>query len=101
MTTNEMNNQNYAPTKIGVLFCGGCNPIYDREFLYRQLKQHYEASTIFEFYSESDEYDLLHIINGCSSECLINHQHPASVVCLDSGDVKKAIRKIDNMLALL
>jgi hypothetical protein len=101
MTTNEMNNQYDDLKKIGVLFCGGCNPVYDRELLYRQLKQHYEASVIFEFYSESDEYDLLLIINGCSSECLINQVHPASIVCLDSGDVKKAIRKIDNMLISL
>ncbi len=96
-----MNNQSYVSKKIGVLFCGGCNPVYNRELLYRQLKQYYETSIHFEFYNESDEYDLLLIINGCSSECLINQQHPASTVCLDSGDVKKAIRKIDNMLTLL
>jgi hypothetical protein len=101
MTSNEMNNKNYTPKKIGVLFCGGCNPIYDRELLYRQLKQYYEASVILEFYCESEEYDLLLIINGCSSECLINQHYAASIVCLDSGDVKKAIRKIDNTLALL
>jgi hypothetical protein len=92
-----MNNQNYASKKIGVLFCGGCNPAYNRELLYRQLKQHYEPSFNFEFFNESDEYDLLLIINGCSSECLINQEHPFPVVCLDSGDIKIAEQKIDNM----
>ena len=98
MTTSEMNNQNYACKKIGVLFCGGCNPTYNRELFYRQLKQHYETSIIFEFFKEAGEYDLLLIINGCSSECLINQGHPAPVVCLDSNDLKIATQKIDNIL---
>ena len=93
-----MNNQNDTTKRIGVLFCGGCNPVYDRERLYRQLKQHYGSSIIFEFYRESDEYDLLLIINGCSSECLINEEYQFPFVCLDSGDVKRAAQKIDNVL---
>lgn len=98
MTTNGMNNRNFAPLKIGVLFCGGCNPVYNRELLYRQLKQHYEPSIIFEFYEETGKYDLLLIINGCSSECLINQEYPSPVACLDSGDAKVAIQKIDDIL---
>lgn len=93
-----MSNHNLASKKIGVLFCGGCNPAYNRELLYRQLKQHYELSFIFEFYNESDKYDLLLIINGCSSECLINQKHSSPFICLDSGNVKTAVQKIDNML---
>ena len=95
-----MNSQNFAYKKAGVLFCGGCNPTYNRELLYRQLKQYYEMSIIFEFYAEPDEYDLLLVINGCSSECLINQKHPSPVVCLDSGDVKAATQKIDNILTV-
>lgn len=93
-----MSNMILTAKKIGVLFCGGCNPTYNRESLYRQLKQHYEPSIIFEFYEEAGEYDLLLIINGCSSECLINQGHPSPVVCLDSSDLKIATEKIDNIL---
>lgn len=92
-----MNNQNFAFKKIGVLFCGGCNPTYNRALLYRQLKQYYETTIIFEFYMEPDEYDLLLVINGCSSECLISQKHSSPIVCLDSSDVKIATQKIEDM----
>lgn len=98
MTTNKTNHNNAEPRIIGVLFCGGCNPTYNRELLFRQLKQHYEPLIHFDFYRESETYELLLIINGCSSECLISQAYPVPFVCLDSKDVQIALQKIDNML---
>lgn len=90
-------NQNPAGKKAGVLFCGGCNPTYDRERLYRQLERYYETRFTYEFYEEAGEYDLLLIINGCSSECLITQPYQTPVICLDSGDINIAVQKIENL----
>ncbi len=93
-----MSKKTLTAKKIGVLFCGGCNPAYNRELLYQQLKQHYEPSIIFEFYTETEEYDLLLIINGCASECLICKNFQFPFICLNLNDVQTAVQKIDNML---
>lgn len=98
MMTTEMNHKKDQQKKIGVLFCGGCNPTYNRESLYWQLQRHYAASIRFEFYEEAGEYDLLLIINGCASECLINETYQSQFIHLDTGDAAIAVQKIDQVI---
>ena len=53
---------------IGVKFCGGCNPRYDRGEFYRNfLREHVEQH--IETASPDALYDLLLVICGCPSAC--------------------------------
>ncbi len=55
----------------GVKFCGGCNPKYDRKFLYESLKNEYKS---IEFQTvnnnlNSFEYDFIIVLCGCLVAC--------------------------------
>ena len=54
--------------KVGIKYCGGCNPRYDRAAYVRQLcEAHPEWE--WEYAAEDVPYDLLLVIGGCSSCC--------------------------------
>ncbi len=52
---------------VGIKFCGGCNPRYDRVRFFKIL----ERSTPHTYSHACEEviYDCLIIINGCTSAC--------------------------------
>jgi len=53
---------------IGLKYCGGCNPRYDRAAEIRQIKDHYPS--LFFIPAGSDmTYDAALIICGCPSAC--------------------------------
>ena len=53
---------------IGVKFCGGCNPNYDRGKLYRRILETYPDQH-FETADENKTHDLLLVICGCERVC--------------------------------
>ena len=53
---------------IGVKFCGGCNPNYDRGALYRMILEAYPDHS-FETVDENKKYELLLVICGCDRAC--------------------------------
>lgn len=53
---------------IGVKFCGGCNPMYDRGKLYNRIKEAYHDHT-FEIADDTKEYERLLVICGCERAC--------------------------------
>lgn len=55
--------------KVGVIFCGGCNPAYDRLEKYEELKKKYPLWE-FEYFNPDYQYDKVVIINGCKSVCM-------------------------------
>jgi len=56
-------------TRLGVKYCGGCNPRYDRAQALSKLKAVYEDECVFEHAAEGTDYDMLLVIGGCSSCC--------------------------------
>lgn len=54
--------------KIGIKYCGGCNPGYDRKKLVEKLKSDFKEAT-FENARENIFYDVVAVINGCSRAC--------------------------------
>ena len=61
---------------IGVKYCGGCNPKYDRGALFgRTLKNYPEHS--FEIADETKEYDVLLVICGCERACANTSRYKA------------------------
>lgn len=54
--------------KIGIKFCGGCNPFYDRGAVARKyIEDHPEYD--FEYIMGDDEYDFVVIVCGCMIMC--------------------------------
>ena len=53
---------------IGVKFCGGCNPMYDRGKLYDRIRSEY-AEHDFETADPAKEYESLLVICGCERAC--------------------------------
>lgn len=59
---------------IGVKFCGGCNPRYDRRAYYESMiKRH--PSHAFSIAEEGGFYDCLLVIGGCSSCCASHDEY--------------------------
>ena len=54
---------------IGVKFCGGCNPRYDRGKALNDIKERLKEKADFAIAEEGGEYDYLLVIGGCTSCC--------------------------------
>lgn len=55
--------------KIGVKFCGGCNPNYERAKIVKRIRMEFPQVAI-EPIQEGNTYDLILLISGCHAECL-------------------------------
>ena len=53
---------------IGVKFCGGCNPMYDRGKLFEKTKEAYPDHA-FEMADDTKKYEKLLVICGCERAC--------------------------------
>lgn len=53
---------------IGVKFCGGCNPRYDRGSIFNKLKVDLNYGNLM-LAEEGQEYDFLIILGGCTNCC--------------------------------
>jgi hypothetical protein len=59
--------------QIGVRFCGGCNPRYDRGAAYRRIAAEIQELAgdrlTLDYAAEDTDYDGLLIIGGCQACC--------------------------------
>ena len=76
--------------KIGVLFCGGCNCYYDREVFYKKIREELAELCEFAYYREGESYDLVMMVNGCQSECLIGHEYGSQKLLINNKNFEKA-----------
>ncbi|PRR78494.1 hypothetical protein CLLI_15780 [Clostridium liquoris] len=58
---------------IGIKYCGGCNPKYDRGNIVTKLISEFKDLTV-ELAKEGKTYDLIVVLCGCTS-CCANHQN--------------------------
>ena len=62
--------------KVGIRYCGGCNPRYDRGAMVKRIvSKHPEWDA--ENAREGVEYDLLMVVGGCSACCAAYQQFTA------------------------
>lgn len=54
--------------RIGLKYCGGCNPNYERSDIVKRAKADY-PDVIFEPHKAEAEYDVVLVICGCLEEC--------------------------------
>ncbi len=88
--------------KIETRFCGGCNCYFDRESLYEHLKKQLSGVCDFFLYSqEADERaDLVLLINGCQSECLLTEAYDTKVLLINNKNYENAVGLIKEYLKL-
>jgi len=60
---------------VGVKFCGGCNPRYDRGKALETIKKGLEENAEIVIAEEGVEYDFLLIIGGCTNCCASYSQY--------------------------
>lgn len=80
--------------RVGVKYCGGCNPEYRREVIEEMLKKHFEI-----FYS--DNVEILVLISGCKRACVadeIDHTGSVIVDCLvsEAEVVEKVVKLMES-----
>lgn len=54
--------------KIGVKYCGGCNPSFDRKKAVERVLGDFNNFNI-ETANDIEAYDILLVVNGCSRSC--------------------------------
>lgn len=76
--------------RIGVLFCGGCNCYYDREEFYGEIREKLSGICDFSLYSDEKEekWDLILLINGCQSECLVHSGYDPEPVLINNKNYR-------------
>jgi len=64
--------------KVGIKYCGGCNPTYERVEIIQGVKSHFRDQLLFTRHEEKD-IDVLIIVNGCSRACAAQNLNQAEV----------------------
>lgn len=59
---------------IGIKFCGGCNPRYNRKEFLKKIMHKYSDNQ-YSFASAGSNYDILIVIGGCSNCCASYEQY--------------------------
>lgn len=54
--------------KVGIKYCGGCNPFYDRVALVKQIERRLKGKVTF-VSAADDNVDLLLAVEGCNTAC--------------------------------
>lgn len=53
---------------IGIKYCGGCNPHFDRTNVINKIMGLFKDENI-EYAKENNSYDIIIVINGCNRAC--------------------------------
>lgn len=86
----------------GVKFCGGCNPKYDRKFLYESLKNEYKNIEFQTVSSNSDsfEYDFIIVFCRCTVKCAEYKKYKTKtkyIVISSNEDIHKFRNEIEEI----
>lgn len=82
---------------VGVKFCGGCNPRYDRGKALEAIKKEIHEEAEFVMAEEGAEYDYLLVIGGCTNCCASYRQYKArkdTIRMWDESHIENAIMQI-------
>ena len=54
--------------KVGIKYCGGCNPYYDRVALVKRIERRLKGKVAF-VSAADDDLDLVLAVEGCNTAC--------------------------------
>ena len=79
----ELINSKTKEIYVGIKYCGGCNPSFDRvAFAQKLMENHNDLN--FESAGETRYYDLLVLVNGCTRACALNKARGKKTISVDS-----------------
>ncbi|HKK95380.1 MAG TPA: hypothetical protein VJ916_03520 [Anaerovoracaceae bacterium] len=83
--------------KVGIKYCGGCNPSYDRVKMLNQIKENFSFE--FHYAKPRIKYDVLIIINGCTSICADyqNLDYKDKIIIKNEKDYEKAVELLNQI----
>lgn len=82
---------------IGIKYCGGCNPHYDRTKYLNKIMESFENYK-FEYAKENNSYDIILVINGCNRACADHSELKGTKIFINSEtDYEIAIELLKNM----
>lgn len=71
---------------VGVKYCGGCNPTYDRGLKIKEtLAEHPDWK--WEYAQEGKEYDILLVAYGCMRACAAINQYNYKEIVSFEGNI--------------
>lgn len=78
--------------RIGIKYCGGCNPRYSRLQLVDKLIKDFNAVS-FEIAKESEFYDILLVICGCFSACANHNKYigKQKIIVTEMNDINRLV----------
>jgi len=82
---------------VGIKFCGGCNPRYDRGKAYETVKRQLDGSAELVIAEEGREYDALLVIGGCTNCCASHTQYKTNgdtIKMWDEAHIEETIQKL-------
>lgn len=82
--------------KIGVKFCGGCNPKYDRDSIFLKVKEAYGEDV--HIVEEGETYDALLSICGCENACADISKYKHNVLFINTDSQKVEVEEIKKFL---
>ena len=82
--------------KIGIKYCGGCNPVYDRIGAVDKLKKRL-AQHVFLPYSDEESFDAVLIVSGCASRCASVDTPVHKVYLADIDDIDAVVDSINKI----
>jgi hypothetical protein len=86
--------------KIGVKYCGGCNPRFERGKLFHSIKSRLKEAH-FEHAKEGVNYDALLVISGCTNNCASFQQYKYNkgvVNIKDSSELDRAVKELRELM---
>ncbi|HWQ79527.1 MAG TPA: hypothetical protein VN381_11950 [Anaerovoracaceae bacterium] len=84
---------------VGVKFCGGCNPRYERGKALNTIKERMQGEADFIIAEEGGEYDYLLVIGGCTNCCASTGQYKArkdTIRMWDESHIENTIQVLLN-----
>jgi len=89
--------------KIGIKYCGGCNPIYDRASVASSLEKYGPKGLSIETAKQGIVYDVVIILCGCSRACVSQHNLEAKYekIYITSGNENSKLFNIIEKINVL
>ena len=86
--------------KIGIKYCGGCNPRYDRTGAVKELMKEYpEAAWCYP--EDAASCDVVIAVTGCGKDCISREkipEHTAAYICVNAReDVETARERLKTL----
>ncbi|WP_315115027.1 hypothetical protein [uncultured Clostridium sp.] len=84
---------------IGIKYCGGCNPKYNRQKILSVIKDNYRNLNI-KLAEEDEVYDLVIVLCGCTS-CCADHKNLKykyeKIIVKNENDYSNIVKVIENI----